>query len=66
MELGEAIQQKQFREDLYYRLAAGILRLPSLRERPGDIPRIALHILQEINQGLARLSLFASKTDFFR
>jgi transcriptional regulator with PAS, ATPase and Fis domain len=34
-----------FREDLYYRLAAITVRVPSLRERPEDIPVIARAIL---------------------
>ena len=35
----------RFREDLYYRLAAITVRVPSLRERPEDIPVIARAIL---------------------
>jgi len=44
-DLGKAIRQGQFREDLYCRLNIGEIRLPSLRERRSDIPKIALHIL---------------------
>jgi two-component system response regulator HydG len=36
-----------FREDLYYRLAIVPLALPPLRDRPGDLERLALHFLEK-------------------
>ncbi len=51
-DLSRAIKQKKFREDLYYRLSVGQIRLPTLRERTSDIPKIALSILDRINATL--------------
>lgn len=54
LDLGSAIREKSFREDLYYRLAAGLIRLPPLRERREDITLIALSILEKMNTTLAQ------------
>jgi DNA-binding NtrC family response regulator len=39
----------RFREDLFHRLAVGILRLPPLRDRAGDIDLLIDHFLGQIN-----------------
>jgi len=45
-DLGAAIQQRAFREDLYYRLAVVEVGLPPLRERPQDIEPLAQHFVR--------------------
>lgn len=47
--LPELIQQGQFREDLYYRLAVVQIAVPSLDERREDIPLLVRHFLQQFN-----------------
>ena len=42
--LEEAIKQNEFRQDLYYRLNVVSITVPPLRERPDDIPLLAMHI----------------------
>ncbi len=44
--LEKAVQEGRFREDLYYRLHVIAVQIPPLRERPGDLLKIAERYLQ--------------------
>jgi len=50
--LMEAIQQGQFREDLFYRVAVGLIRIPPLRARGGDVGYLADSLLDQIENQL--------------
>jgi len=49
--LEQAVAQRRFREDLFYRLNVVRIHLPPLRERPGDVPLLVNYFLKKIAQG---------------
>lgn len=46
-DLEAMIGRQEFREDLYYRLAEIVVKIPSLAERPGDAVLLAKHFLRK-------------------
>lgn len=54
IELRDAVKRHAFREDLYYRLAVLMIRLPALREREGDAELLATHFVDRFNQEFGR------------
>ncbi|HEY4093489.1 MAG TPA: sigma-54 dependent transcriptional regulator [Luteibacter sp.] len=46
--LAALVEQGQFRQDLFYRINVIELRVPPLRERRGDVPRLADFILRQL------------------
>jgi len=53
-DLKNEVENSQFREDLYYRLNVMKICLPSLRERPEDIPIFVEYFLNKYNQAMGK------------
>ena len=53
-DLEQKIQEKTFREDLFYRLSVIPIELPPLSERLSDIPALTAHFLQQFNKENSR------------
>ena len=53
-DIAEAIREGDFREDLYYRLNVVQVRLPPLRERPGDMPLLIDHFIRRFRERLGK------------
>lgn len=52
--LSEFIEEKKFREDLFYRIATVTVSLPSLSERKEDIPLLASHFVNKLSEKMNR------------
>lgn len=52
VDLEQAIIEKTFREDLYYRLNVVRLEIPSLHDRAEDIPLLAEHFVRQLNRNM--------------
>ena len=53
-DLDQLVRERQFREDLYYRINVIQIRMPALREKPEDIPALALHFLVKFSRAMGK------------
>lgn len=49
-DLEQMIREGKFRQDLYYRLRVGMIRIPPLRERGKDVALLTTHFLEEFSR----------------
>jgi formate hydrogenlyase transcriptional activator len=53
-DLAQAVEERQFRSDLFYRLNVFPIRLPPLRERAGDIPMLVRYFVQKLARRMGK------------
>lgn len=62
LNIDQAVRERLFREDLYYRLAGCAVYIPPLRERREDIPPLVDHFISKYNQAKSK-SIFGVSPD---
>ena len=62
-DLRSLVKEGKFRQDLYYRLNTLEISIPSLKERPDDIPLLIHHFLEQ--EGLHDITVSPEAMDFF-
>lgn len=60
-DLSKLVEEGKFREDLFYRLAVGIIQMPALRERIEDITVIVNQLVEQINKAGSKHPDYISK-----
>jgi formate hydrogenlyase transcriptional activator len=53
-DLAQAVNERQFRSDLFYRLNVFPIRVPPLRERTGDIPMLVQYFVQKFARRMGK------------
>lgn len=61
-DLRQLVDEKNFREDLFFRINVLRIKIPPLRERPDDIEFLAQHFLQRYNARYATEKNLAAET----
>ncbi len=64
--LADEVSGGRFREDLFFRLNVLSLRLPSLRERQGDIPTLIRHFVESLSRDMGMAPPEVGEADMLR
>jgi DNA-binding NtrC family response regulator len=61
-DMGDAVRERQLREDIMYRLAVFPIHVPPLRDRQDDIALLAEHFLQKLNEDASASKSFSESS----